>query len=317
LIPISKLSALEMFHRSSQAALTRLAAAMETRMVAAGESICQEGEPGTALFVVASGVVEVRKNVATEEPGFKKVAQLGPEEIFGEMSFLEQAPYSATVVAQENSEILILPRSEMEKIIQQDPAVVLDQVLTLFSGLSARLRQTTGELVAIFEVARIIGVNPSMEDLSRKVVKLFQPLLGNGGTFGFYIWNLFNDEYSLVWSDGQDWKGFPLIIDGKEPSLSKLADGRQSVEDISKNPLFLQHHQFASGQIVFSPISHHGQKEGLLLCFSDQPSFFNRKHLQLIETTSAVLAPSLSNIRILEEEKARTLYLRNRQQNFG
>src|SRR5206468_254212 len=107
-------------------------------------------------------------------------------------------------------------------------SAVLDQVLTLFSGLSARLRQTTSELVALFEVARIIGLNPSVEELSRQVIMLIQPLVGSEVSFAFYLWNIFNDEYALVWTEGKNWKGFPIVIDGKQEPFSQLAGGTHS-----------------------------------------------------------------------------------------
>lgn len=313
MIPASKLSTIGIFRHTSESALTRLAAAMESRSFRAGDEICHEGESGRALFLIASGSADVMKKIDSAGAQ-KKVARLGHEDFFGEMAFLEEAPYSATVVAQEETEILILPRLEMDKLMKQEPSVALDQVLTLFSGLSGKLRQTTSELVALFEVARIIGLNPSVEELSRQVIKLIQPLLGNEVSFAFYLWNLFNDEYTLIWTDGNNWKSFPIALDGKHQLLSRLPDGIHSFPDISREPALNNLVRTDHGHAVLSLITHLGQKEGLLVCYAEENGFFNREKLQLVETTTAVLAPALTNIRVKEEEKAKILYERSRDQ---
>jgi CRP/FNR family cyclic AMP-dependent transcriptional regulator len=312
MVPVSKLSTSEIFQRASKAALERLAAAMEARNFASGETICQEGKAGTALFLISSGSVAVLKKIDSTGTESKKVSELGRDEIFGEMAFLEQAPYSATVVAQENSEILILPRTELEALMKQDPAAVLDQVLTLFSGLSTRLRRTTNEMVTLFEVARVIGQNPSVEELSRQVVRLVQPLLGSEASFGFYLWNLFNDEYTAVWSEGKSWQDFPLIIDAKSP-LADMPAGVRSVPDISADAPVRMLLKTTQGHAILASMKHLDQREGFLICTSEKPQAFTRSHVQLLETTAAVLAPALATLRIKEEEKARLLYERNRE----
>jgi len=62
-----------------------------------GETVFHQGDPGDALFIMASGSVKV---VLPSDEGAEPaiVAILGPGEFFGELAILDGAPHSATIV---------------------------------------------------------------------------------------------------------------------------------------------------------------------------------------------------------------------------
>ncbi|MBF0329712.1 MAG: cyclic nucleotide-binding domain-containing protein [Nitrospirae bacterium] len=107
-----------------------------------GDVIIKEGGFSDATYVIISGKVEVAKI-----SGEKKIviAVLVKDDIFGEMSFLQHEPRSASVTALEDCEIGILDKdfldNEMNKV-SQDFRLILTQ-------LTARLRKTTSELVEL------------------------------------------------------------------------------------------------------------------------------------------------------------------------
>lgn len=82
--------------------------------------IIRQGEPGDAFYLIASGRVSV-----WVKKGFKKVkvAVLGPDEFFGEMALLSNEPRSATVVAEDVTELFVLQRYDFEKILMKNPAI--------------------------------------------------------------------------------------------------------------------------------------------------------------------------------------------------
>ena len=73
--------------------------------VAQGGLVVGEGTRPDAIFLVASGMLSVF--LGTDGDG--RVAVLGPGQIVGEMSFLEDRPSSASVAALEFSRVICLP----------------------------------------------------------------------------------------------------------------------------------------------------------------------------------------------------------------
>jgi len=87
-----------------------------------GEAIVQEGAIGRSLYLVITGRVEVEKEV---QPGrIIHVAELGPGEVFGEMTLFQGAPRSATVRALEDSQLLRVDRAGVRELLERDPALL-------------------------------------------------------------------------------------------------------------------------------------------------------------------------------------------------
>ena len=87
-----------------------------------GEIIIRQGEPGDCMFVVQSGTVEVVR----EEDGAPTVlAELGPNDFFGEMSLFERENRSATVRAKRDAHVLTVDRKTLFRRIQNDPSLAL------------------------------------------------------------------------------------------------------------------------------------------------------------------------------------------------
>ncbi len=126
--------------------LAELTAHVDERTFAAGQVIFQAGEPGGAMHVVLSGRVEVflvdedRKRVVLNE--------LGPGEIFGELSLFDGDPRSASVRALEPTRTFLIDRADLERLFARRPHAALD-VLTV---MSRRLRRT--DLLLSQRVAR-------------------------------------------------------------------------------------------------------------------------------------------------------------------
>jgi len=88
----------------------------------AGEAIVREGATGRSLYQVITGRVEVEKEV---QPGrIIHVAELGPGEVFGEMTLFQGAPRSATVRALEDSRMLRVDRAGVGELLERDPALL-------------------------------------------------------------------------------------------------------------------------------------------------------------------------------------------------
>jgi len=102
-----------------------------------GEVLFHEGDPGDALFVVASGAVKVV--VPSEEGEEAILATLRRGDFLGELALLDGAPRSASAIALEPTEALALPRDQFLALVARE-APIRDALL---ASLSTELRRLT------------------------------------------------------------------------------------------------------------------------------------------------------------------------------
>ena len=135
------LRACGLFTQADEATIDALAAALRIRRFRKAETIFHQGDPGDALFIVASGSVKV---VLPSDEGAEPaiVAILGAGEFFGELAILDGAPHSATIVAIEPTETLVLHRDEFLRLI--DSQVELRRAL--LASLAVEIRRLTGHV---------------------------------------------------------------------------------------------------------------------------------------------------------------------------
>ena len=108
--------------------------------VAQGGLVVGEGTRPDAIFLVASGMLSVF--LGTDGDG--RVAVLGPGQIVGEMSFLEDRPSSASVAALEFSRVICLPAGILRAKIEEDPGFAARLYRSIARLTSQRLRELLG-----------------------------------------------------------------------------------------------------------------------------------------------------------------------------
>ena len=89
------------------------------RLVAKGETVMLEGDPGGEAYVVERGALEVRRGTAAPEG--VPLARLGPGDWVGEMSLLLDEPRSATVVAATDAQLRRVTKHDMGHVLTGDP----------------------------------------------------------------------------------------------------------------------------------------------------------------------------------------------------
>ena len=111
----------------------------------AGTRLYKEGERNSFLCLLVEGRLEVHKEV---EPGVeKKLAEIRPGRVIGEMSVIDGFTNSATVLVAEPSILVMMTRQNLERLTIESPALGVKLLWKLANGLSQRLRQTSGRLV--------------------------------------------------------------------------------------------------------------------------------------------------------------------------
>lgn len=108
---------------------------------AASTTIVTENSPGSRLYIVKSGTVDVLKkrpmSWGIEEI---RIARLTEGEVVGELSVLDNRPRSSTVKAFDNCILLSLEKSHLEDIIAHHPATGCVVYQNIIERLSQRLR---------------------------------------------------------------------------------------------------------------------------------------------------------------------------------
>ncbi|MGB9601516.1 MAG: cyclic nucleotide-binding domain-containing protein [Limisphaerales bacterium] len=101
----------------------------------AGTIIFNEGDPGTGLYLIKSGKVQILSNIGKGEE--KIFATLGDGEVFGEMAIVENENRSATAKAIEDSVLYFIPRDVALAVLERSPKLAL----SMLREISRRLRE--------------------------------------------------------------------------------------------------------------------------------------------------------------------------------
>jgi len=118
----------------------------------AGITICVEGDPGDAMFVVLSGQLAVTKSDG--EGGDIAVAMLNGGDFFGEMSLLDGQPRTATVTCVSDCGLVAIERSAfLDLIVSADSP---EFALAIVSAMANRVSAATQQLVEEELSARVL-----------------------------------------------------------------------------------------------------------------------------------------------------------------
>lgn len=116
--------------------LRRLATDPARRRFAAGSVILNEGEPGTEMFVILEGDVEITLKGAV-------IDRLTPGTIVGEMALVDDRPRSATATAASDTVLVPIDRAHFLELVQEHP----DFATRVMTIMSIRLRRLIEEEV--------------------------------------------------------------------------------------------------------------------------------------------------------------------------
>lgn len=104
----------------------------------AGERMVRRGEQTDGIYLLLQGAASVQL------PARVKLPPLGPGEICGELSFLDELPASASVVADQPVEALFLNRPTLYTLFELFPHLGSRFYRSLAANLSHRLRGLIG-----------------------------------------------------------------------------------------------------------------------------------------------------------------------------
>ncbi|MEM9047303.1 MAG: cyclic nucleotide-binding domain-containing protein [Pseudomonadota bacterium] len=133
------LAASPLFRGIDHAQLKLLALMAEARTFLEGEDLMVQGQEGDAAFVLLEGCAAVIIAIGGRET---TVAQLGQNDIVGEMALLTDSPRTATVRASGTVRALRVDRATLFRLLAEFPTMSLE----LLRVITGRLERTTQEL---------------------------------------------------------------------------------------------------------------------------------------------------------------------------
>ncbi len=134
--------------------------------------IVREGAPGTSMFFVTAGLVEVRKKDSQTGLEFL-LSEMGPGQNFGEMSLLMGKPRTATVIATQPTACAVLEQTDFQELLMQYPAIGLSLTKVLAERLEHASRQVGVEFINLAKLqfdARVLALLPQQIMMQHHVI---------------------------------------------------------------------------------------------------------------------------------------------------
>jgi CRP-like cAMP-binding protein len=143
-LTVERLREVGLFGALSDEVLAHLTSILRQFGAIPGDAIFREGEPAHEMFVLLDGEAEVLKK--SRSGADHRIALLGPNDCFGEMSIIDLQPRSATVRAVAPSRIVRISSEDMDGLYRHDLKSYALITLNIARDLSRRLRVSDGIL---------------------------------------------------------------------------------------------------------------------------------------------------------------------------
>ena len=137
-----------LFASLTDAQVETLAAASTRRAFPKGRMIVAEGEPSQSLYILLSGRAKVQRSDSEGKEVILAVLTSG--EFFGEMSLIDDAPRSASVITIESCDFMAIQKETFKQMLVQSP----EMCQAIMRGLVKRLREADRkiETLALLDV---------------------------------------------------------------------------------------------------------------------------------------------------------------------
>ena len=143
---LNTLSSLHIFRNMDYEDILEILKISEIKKFEANNTLFKENDDSEkTMYVIIEGRVEIMsESMKTKEK--ISLFSAGKGLTFGEMSFLDAQPRSATITTTESTEVFIINRKYFDQLLEQKPKVAAKFLLGLSDILSRRLRATDQKL---------------------------------------------------------------------------------------------------------------------------------------------------------------------------
>ena len=162
------------------AGMKDLLAALQTRNVHSGQVVTTDGEYCDSLYLVAEGKLVSQITSATETI---RLGSIKKGDIFGEVNILDPGPSTSTVIATQDSTLLVLSHSAFRKLDKPHPVMTGNILRMMCSIMVDRCR--VADKLLFSKYAYIEGITNSVSSQHPRLLEwgrdILQKLHGHAG----------------------------------------------------------------------------------------------------------------------------------------
>jgi uncharacterized membrane protein len=220
------LAEVPLFEAMDESERDSLCQLLEAKQYSTGTTIFHAGDVGDSFYIVRSGTVQIY--IENFEGAKIILRESLPGDVFGDVSMFDGGPRTATAVATEDSELLLLDKEGLLELVKKHPHAALD----LLSVMGKRLR-TTNELLRT-QVSR--NVNVEEDERMTFGERIADKVASFGGSWTFIITFALTMAIYMalnVFLGKRAWDEYPFIL--LNLMLSPLAALQAPVIMMSQN----------------------------------------------------------------------------------
>jgi uncharacterized membrane protein len=220
------LAEVPLFEAMDESERDSLCQLLEAKQYSTGTTIFHAGDVGDSFYIVRSGTVQIY--IENFEGAKIILRESLPGDVFGDVSMFDGGPRTATAVATEDSELLLLDKEGLLELVKKHPHAALD----LLSVMGKRLR-TTNELLRT-QVSR--NVNVEEDERMTFGERIADKVASFGGSWTFIITFALTMAIYMalnVFLGKRAWDEYPFIL--LNLMLSTLAALQAPVIMMSQN----------------------------------------------------------------------------------
>jgi len=165
------LKSVELFRGFRDEEIEKFVPAIEELRLKRGENLFREGDPGDALYIIYNGSVRIFKTINAGTREEKSLALLNAGTYLGEMTLMDGTPRSASARAEEDSIVLRISRRNFIQLLRENPQVAIRLFVSFMNVISERLRRANEELVALYEIGKIVSAAPPLGVMLEKILQ--------------------------------------------------------------------------------------------------------------------------------------------------
>jgi CRP-like cAMP-binding protein len=150
---LEKLKNIALFEaiKDNETAMKRVIEVSSLRKFHKGDYIIKEGEMGDELFILLEGSVDILKKTMAGDDYVVTSLKAEYNIFIGELALIDDDKRSASVVAKENSETLVIGKENFLALGDSDPHIGLSVTRVISKILAGRLRKTNEDMMTLFD----------------------------------------------------------------------------------------------------------------------------------------------------------------------
>lgn len=141
---VAQLRNVSILRKLTDEELQAFSALLVAREVKPKERIIEEGTPVKNFYIVAEGIVHIRRLANKRE---MLLGRLGPGGFFGEINLFDPGVATASIYAMKPTRLAVVDYDAFHKFMTDDPSVGYRIVSSMMHEMARRLRQTSARLV--------------------------------------------------------------------------------------------------------------------------------------------------------------------------